>query len=174
MGNSLIRIKNVFILKKKMYIVETYHFEWVQIFCLINCASPKLGQLVSSIKWDNPDFNTDVNVKIIPFFFSSTAFFSSLYFRLLVSFFSYVVDVNKNCRTLFSLPQLLFLFGFFWFLSLAATLVFDWDSSLYCLIVFLSFSQDFIVHCHRGSFYPIGFVFNFLETLAETSNLQGF
>ena len=115
-----------------------------------------------------------LTLKSYPFFFPSTAFFSSLYFRLLVSFFSYMVDVNKNCRTLFSLPQLLFLFGFFWFLSLAATLVFDWDSSLYCLIVFLSFSQDFIVHCHRGSFCPIGFVFNFLETLAETSNLQGF
>ena len=56
-------------------------------------------------------------------------------------------------------------FGFFFFpspcgLSLAATFVFDLDSSLFCLIVFLSpkvfLAFAFVFVCHRGSFWPIG------------------
>ena len=56
-------------------------------------------------------------------------------------------------------------FGFFFFsspcgLSLAATFVFDLDSSLFCLIVFLSPKVfpafAFVFVCHRGSFWPIG------------------
>ena len=44
----------------------------------------------------------------------------------------------------------------FWALSFAAALVFYLDSSLFCLIVFLSFSQSFIVHCYKDSFCLIG------------------
>ena len=56
-------------------------------------------------------------------------------------------------------------FGFFFFpspcgLSLAATFVFYLDSSLFCLIVFLSpkvfLAFAFVFVCHRGSFWPIG------------------
>ena len=118
----------------------------IQIFCLINCAplytSPiKFGQLVSPIKWDNPNFNTDINVKIIPFFFSFHSFY---FFSLLPTFFFFLfsmwLTLTRTLSSFVSCRNFSFLFGLF----------------LYCLIVFLSFSQSFIVHCHKDSFCPIG------------------
>ena len=67
------------------------------------------------------------------FLLSASDFF--FFFSLL-----YVVIVNKNSFKFFLLPQLQF---FIW-------------TFLYCLIVFLSFSQSFIVHYHRDSFCPTG------------------
>ena len=63
------------------------HMWWVQIFCLIYYAPLyippiKLEQLASPINW----VTLDVNVKMRFFFPSSTAFVSSLWFLLLVSF----------------------------------------------------------------------------------------
>ena len=106
----------------------------IQIFCLINYAplyAPpiKFGQLVSPIKWDNPDFNTDVNVKIIPFFFSfhSFCFFSLLptfgfFFFFFLSLFSMWLTLTRTLLSFVSCRSFSFLFGLSSIVSLCSYL----------------------------------------------------
>ena len=57
----------------------------------------QLAQLASSIKWNNTDVNTNVNIKIRHFFSSFAAFVSSLWLRLLVFFFFFFSSLCGWC-----------------------------------------------------------------------------
>ena len=123
----------------------------------------QLAQLASSIKWNNTDVNTNVNIKIRHFFSSFAAFVSSLWLRLFVFFFFFFF----------------FLLFFMWLMLIWTLLILSLAAALF-LILFLPsvVSADIPIfllkfYCPDLS-YMSRFVFNFWETLAETSNLQRF
>ena len=104
-------------------ILRRYSY-WVQIFCLINCTllyTPliKFGQLASPVKWDNPDFNTNVKVKIIPFFFLPQLLFllsiSGFWFRFFL--FSMWLTLTRTLLSIVFCRSFSFLFGLFPLLS---------------------------------------------------------
>ena len=104
-------------------ILRRYSY-WVQIFCLINCAllyTPliKFGQLASPVKWDNPDFNTNVKVKIIPFFFLPQLLFllSISGFWFLFFLFSMWLTLTRTLLSIVFCCSFSFLFGLFPLLS---------------------------------------------------------
>ena len=104
----------------------------IQIFCLINYAplyapSIKFGQLVSPIKWDNPDFNTNVKVKIIPFFFLPQLLFLLFasdfwFFFFFFSLFSMWLSLTRTLLSFASCRSFSFLFGLSSIVSLCSYL----------------------------------------------------
>ena len=145
-------------------ILRRYSY-WVQIFCLINCTllyTPliKFGQLVSPVKWDNPDFNTNVKVKIIPFLFLPQLLFllSISGFWFLFFLFSMWLTLTRTLLSIVFCCSFSFLFGLFPLLSHCIPIFLP---KFYCPLL-----QRFLLS------YRSKFVFNFWET--QTSNLQGF